>query len=61
MIRFIILFSTLFFSCLFINMKISSILNFIIYQIDETKQSRKYSFITMIIAIFFITVYITLY
>ena len=42
-------------------MKISSILNFIIYQIDETKQSRKYSFITMIIAIFFITVYITLY
>lgn len=61
MAYFIILFCALFFSALFFNMKISTMVSLIFYKQNETKESVIMSFIVMILAVFFITLFHTLY
>ena len=58
---FICLFCALFFSVLFLNMKITTMISLMFYKQDETKQSANASFIVMILAVFFITLFYTLY
>ena len=58
---FICLFCALFFSVLFLNMKISTMVSLIVYRQEETKQSANASFIVMALAVFFITLFYTLY
>lgn len=58
---FICLFFALFFSALFLNMKITTMISLMFYKQDETKQSAKASFIVMILAVFFISLFYTLY
>lgn len=58
---FICLFFALFFSALFLNMKITTMISLMFYKQDETQQSAKASFIVMILAVFFISLFYTLY
>ena len=58
---FFTLFFALFFSALFLNMKISTIISLMYYKQNETQQSIKASFIVMTLAVFFITLFYTLY
>ena len=58
---FILLFNALFFSCLFINMKISTIISLLAFKSEETEHSAKISLLIMIIAIFFIALFFTIY
>lgn len=58
---FICLFFALFFSVLFLNMKITTMISLMFYKQDETQQSAKASFIVMILAVFFISLFHTLY
>ena len=58
---FICLFCALFFSALFLNMKFTTMVSLMVYKQDETEKSAKASFIVMILAVFFITLFYTLY
>lgn len=58
---FICLFFALFFSALFLNIKITTMISLMFYKQDETEQSAKASFIVMILAVFFISLFYTLY
>lgn len=58
---FILLFCALFFSCLFINMKISTIISLLAFKNEETEQSAKISLLVMAIAIFFVALFFTIY
>lgn len=58
---FICLFFALFFSALFINMKLSTMISLIVYKQDETEKSARASFLVMTLAIFFITLFFSIY
>jgi hypothetical protein len=58
---FICLFCALFFSVLFLNMKLSTMVSLIVYKQDESEKSAKASFLVMILAIFFITLFFSIY
>jgi hypothetical protein len=58
---FICLFCALFFSALFLNMKLSTMISLIVYKQDETENSAIASFLVMILAIFFITLFFSIY
>ena len=57
MVELITLFFALFFSLLFINIKIGSILNFIIFKIDDDRRTAIISFILLFLSSLFISVY----
>lgn len=59
--HFIILFCMLFFSMLFLNMKISTIICLLVYKMNESEKSARISLTIMTIAILFISLYLTLY
>jgi hypothetical protein len=57
MVELITLFLALFFSLLFINVKIGSILNFIILKIDDNRRTAIINFILLLLSSLFISVY----
>lgn len=59
--HFLILFGAIFFSALFINMKISTLVSCVLYKTEETEKSAKIQLLIMTLAIFFISLYCTLY
>ncbi len=60
-IKFLILCIALISLGLYINMKIGSIVSFIVYKIDEPKRDTLYSLYTLIIGCIFFSIYLTFF
>lgn len=61
MVKFLVLFFAILFSIILISSKLTSILNFIIYKIDEDKKIATINFILIVLSSLFMALYITIY
>lgn len=61
MVKFLVLFFAILFSIILISSKLTSILNFIIYKIDEDKKIATINFILIVLSSLFMALYFTIF